>query len=154
MKLLIPFSLCILLSFCSTPIKEKETSVEEPADEPALTYMELYNLVIQETGQRIEWHGEELEKDATTFLTISEGEPCGENDCGRAMFLENTSEGTIHVVIQAPFQIEDVTSHLATQYSITGNSKISIGCSHLCYDGESFLFERRIVGAKEGGEPF
>ncbi len=144
-------SLFLFLSFCSSPAKEQDTSTEE---EDELTYMELYNLVIQETGQRIEWHGEELETSAAEFLTITKGEACGENDCGKSVFLENSSENRIQVVIQAPFQIEDVSSHLATKYTIEASSKIAIGCSHLCYEGESYLFERRVVGARTGDQPF
>lgn len=147
---LLPFSL-VLLMFCSTPAKQEETSDTE---EDQLTYMELYNLVTLETGNRIEWHGEDTDKSAAEFLTITEGESCGENDCGKAVYLENSSENLIQVIIQAPFQIEDVSSHLATRYSIEGKSKISIGCSHLCYDGEAYLFERRVVGAKVSDEPF
>jgi len=143
--------LILFMSFCSTPAKQSEVPEEE---EPELTYMEFYNLVIQETGQRIEWHGEDLDKSAAEFLTISDGDACGENDCGKAMFLENSSDNLIQVVIQAPYQIDDVSSHLATQYSIEGNTKISIGCSHFCYDGEAYLLERRVVGARTGDQPF
>ncbi len=143
--------LLIFLSSCTTPAKEQDTSTEKEDD---LTYMELYNMVTLETGERIEWHGEELDKSATEFLTITEGEPCGENDCGKAMFIENSGDEQVHVVIHAPFQIDDVSSHLATRYSIPANSKIAIGCSHLCYEGEAYLFERRVVGAKTGEQPF
>lgn len=143
--------LLTILSNCSTPAKEQDSTTEE---EDALTYRELYNLVTLETGERIEWHGEDLDKSANEFLTISEGDPCGENDCGKSLFLENSGDEQVHVIIQAPFQIDDVSSHLATKYTIPANSKISIGCSHLCYKGEAHLFERRVVGAKTGDQPF
>ncbi|MEP1095085.1 MAG: hypothetical protein ABJG78_08245 [Cyclobacteriaceae bacterium] len=155
MRLLPLFSLLFFLSFCSTPPKQGETAAEtQQSSEDTLTYMQLYDLVIQDTGERIEWHGEEIDQSAAGFLSINENGRCGENDCGKALALNNSGADQIHVVIQAPFQIEDVSSHLATKYTIAGNSTISIGCSHLCYAGEAHLFERRIVGAKTGEQPF
>ncbi|MEP5611595.1 MAG: hypothetical protein ABJP45_05065 [Cyclobacteriaceae bacterium] len=155
MRLLQLSSLLFFLSFCSTPAKQNETTAESPqSSEDTLTYMQIYDLVIQETGERIEWHGEEVDKSALEFLTITENGPCGQNDCGKALVLNNTSTNQVHVLVHSPFQIEDVTSELATKYTIEANSTISIGCSHLCYAGDSYLFERRIVGAKTGEEPF
>ena len=113
-----------------------------------LTFKDLFKLVIQDTGQPIEWHNEDLDKTAQKDLLISKEGKCGENNCGEALFMENTSDSKVEIVIQAPFQIEDVSSHLAVKYLIDPKTKIPIGCSHLCYDGESYSFERRIVGAK------
>lgn len=145
MKPFLVLSLFILFNFCSTPAKENESTEEEDV----LTYMELYEMVVQGTGTRVEWHGEALDQSAVNMLTIFKEGKCGEKECGDAVFIENVSDNMIDFIVQAPFQIDDVTSELATRYSIEGNTKISIGCSHLCYDGESYLFERRIVGAKE-----
>jgi hypothetical protein len=152
MKLYLSIFLALMLTFCSSPTKENDQPEEveeaEQTEEAVLTYMQLYDLVIQQTGERIEWHGEELDKSGAEFLTISKDGVCGENDCGTAVYLENSSENQIEVVVQAPFQIGDDTGELATKYIIDANDKISIGCSHLCFDGEGYLLERRIVGAK------
>ena len=66
------------------------------------------------------------------------------------MFLENSIDNVIQVIIQAPYQIGDVSGHLATLYSIDGKTKIPIGCSHLCINDEAYLLERRVVGARIG----
>ena len=137
-----------LLLFALACNNSSTSSNAEEEENEELTYADLWDLVIQDTGERIEWHGESLNLSMKDPLTISTNGSCGENNCGESVFLSNNSDQTIEVTVQAPFQIEDVSSHLAAKYIIKPGATIAMGCSHLCYKGESISFARRIVGAK------
>jgi len=129
------------LGSCTQATKEKKS-------EEQLTYKQLREMVMQGSGEPIEWHGESIDKSMLAELKIIEKGTCGENACGKALYLQNNSNQSVEVTINAPFQIEEVSSYLAARYLLKGSEQIAIGCSHLCYEGERFEFKREIVGAK------
>jgi len=134
--------LALFLVACSPGTKTKTE------DEKVFTYNDIYELVIQGTGEGIEWHEEPTENQLHEFLSITNEGSCGDADCGKSLYLNNNGDQKLEVIVKAPFQIGDVTSYLSTQYQLEPSSKTAIGCSHLCHEGESFLFERKIVLVK------
>ncbi len=146
--------LCLIFS-CSNPSQQaensgsdKSTTAEEPKKVNDLTYREVVDLVFKDEGEGIEWHGEALPNDLTSFLVIEEGGPCGENDCGKFVTIRNTSEKTIVAITRGDFDINGEQGYIARKYTIAAGQVLSMGCSHLCYQGEGFPFSRTIVGSE------
>ena len=147
--------LVIVFSLCAPPSKEQSVSstdetsesTEVKKDVSELTYMEVYQAVFSEFGSRREWHGEEMPNTLTEMLTISSGEPCGEDNCGKALQLKNSSDRSIGVVVKGAYDIQGDQGYMAVEYEVGAGESIKIGCSHFCYNGESYLFDRQIVGS-------
>lgn len=153
LSLILP--LALLLSFCTSGNnKPPESEAEEPVaaienkkDVSELTFNEVYGMVFGESGNRREWHGEEMPNTLTNMLSIATGEPCGEDNCGNALSITNNSDKSIGVVIKGAYDIEGDQGYMAVEYEITAGQSVNIGCSHLCYVGKSYLFDREIVGS-------
>ncbi|MEO9870027.1 hypothetical protein [Ekhidna sp.] len=129
------------------PDKESET-LHAREDVDQLTYQDVVAMVYDDEGERIEWHGEEMSNDLTQFLTISKGDPCGEEDCGKILSLINSADQTITLVIRGDYDIEGDQGYIPRKYIIPATDTLLIGCSHLCYGGKSYEFQRTIVGSK------
>lgn len=125
-----------------------EATTDELKDVNDLTYQDVVSLVFQDDGEGVEWHGEALPNDLKEFLIIEEGPPCGENDCGKSVTIRNTSDKTIVVITRGDFDINAEQGYLARKYIIVAGETLSMGCSHLCYQGESFSFVRAVVGSE------
>lgn len=119
-----------------------------PEDVSDLTIMDLFALIYPDsTGTPLEWHGEALPNDLTEYLVISEGESCGDQGCGRQLLMTNTADRAIGLMTKADFSIRDRQAYLACEFILDAGQTLSIGCSHLCFNGESFPFSRSIVGS-------
>lgn len=148
------FILCLLFS-CSNPGQQAENAETgktadsaEPKKVNDLTYREVVALVFKDEGEGIEWHGEALPNELASFLVIEEGGPCGENDCGKTVTIRNTSDKTIVAITRGDFDINDEQGYIARKYTIAAGESLSMGCSHLCYQGEGFPFSRTVVGSE------
>ncbi|GAB4236490.1 MAG: hypothetical protein Tsb0034_11160 [Ekhidna sp.] len=129
------------------PVEESGKSAEAKKDVSELTFREVYDMVFGDFGKRREWHGEEMPNTLTDMLAITAGEPCGEGNCGEGLLLTNNADRPIGVVVKGAYDIDGDQGYMATEYEIEAGQSIDIGCSHLCYDGKSYLFDRKIVGS-------
>ncbi|MEO1050407.1 MAG: hypothetical protein AAFX87_07265 [Bacteroidota bacterium] len=145
-------ALTLVLSFglLSCHSNKKENKSEATEEEAELTYREMVILVFEDYSKRIEWHGEEAAVEGKEDLEIIKSEEsCGEGDCGVKYYLQNNgTEQRIEAIVKAPYSIEGETSYVAMQYTVASGERVYIGCSHLCYKGETLEFTREIVGAK------
>lgn len=147
--------LAFALTFCTTGTNKQsesntdglDTPVETKKDVSELTFSEVYGMVFGEFGNRREWHGEEMPNTLTNMLSIGSGEPCGEDNCGKDLLLTNNSDKSIGVVVKGAYDIEGDQGYMAVEYQIEASQSVKIGCSHLCYVGKSYLFDRQIVGS-------
>ena len=127
-----------------------ETS-EYIGDAPAiqsLEYRRIVEEVFQNTGEPVEWDGVPNLASGRSYLSVSMGQTCGANGCGKVVFLENSHpELAVHTVVTIPFQVEGSPGYIARQYQVPPGAKISLGCSHLCNGTEKIDFRRAIVVA-------
>jgi len=147
--------LVLILNFCTpgshnqseSNVDEPPTSSEIKKDVSELTFNEVYEAVFGEFGNRREWHGEEMPNTLTSMLSIGTGDPCGEDNCGQELLLTNSTDRSIGVVLKGAYDIEGDQGYMAVEYEIGAGESVNIGCSHLCYVGKSYLFDRQIVGS-------
>ncbi len=151
---LLLFLFCAVISCTQTKNTEDSEQATEAETEPntqdasELTYSDVVAMVYDDEGERIEWHGEEMPNDLTSFLAVSEGDPCGENDCGKRLTLSNSSDQSITVIMRGDYDIEGDQGYIPRKYVIEGGDNLLIGCSHLCYGGSSYPFPRTIVSSE------
>ncbi|WP_420577579.1 hypothetical protein [Ekhidna sp.] len=123
-------------------------AVEKPKDVSELAFMDIVNMVYPDSiGKLVEWHREEMPNSLIDSLEITEGEPCGEQGCGRTLLMTNNTDRAVGVLTKADFSIRDRQAYLAREYVLEAGQTIKIGCSHLCYNGEYIPFPRTIVGS-------
>ena len=147
--------LLMVLIGCNSPSgKESTTEVStETASETTtksisdLDYRQIVAMVLADTSDLSEWHGTPIEAVANDDLTLSMEGACGENDCGREVFLTNNGQRAISATISAVYAVEETPWLLSQVVKVNPGDKVSLGCSHLCYGEESVLFERKIEGS-------
>ncbi|MEP1032962.1 hypothetical protein [Ekhidna sp.] len=147
----------IMVISCSQTAKtdEEEQTKEQAAEQPEatsgeideLTYQDVVAMVYDDEGERIEWHGEEMPNELTEFLIITNGEPCGEGECGNRLALTNTSDRSITAIIRGDYDLEGDQGYIPRKYVIGAGKKFMIGCSHLCFGGKAYEFPRTIVAS-------
>lgn len=143
----------IIVSCSSDKTKEeKMEEVEELVEEAKkdvsqLTYRDIVKLVFNDEGQGIEWHGEAVSNSLQEMLSMTNEGSCGDDSCGKEMFLINNDTIAIEVIVKGAFDIEGDRGHIARKYMVKPGETVSMGCSHLCYDGKAYLFDRSIVGS-------
>lgn len=150
------FFCTLLLSCSSSNNNEKEnkdatddvTEKTTKKDVSELTYRDVIAMIYSEDGEGIEWHGEEVSNTLSELLVFSSNGDCGEGDCGKAMFITNNDEDkTIEVIVKASYDLEGDIGFLARKYTLTAGETQSMGCSHMCYNGKAYLFDRQLVGS-------
>lgn len=114
-----------------------------------LEYRQIVEQVFQNTGTEVSWDGVPDLAGGRSFLSVSMGQLCGEGDCGKLVFLENSNkQAAVRAVVTIPFQVQGSPGYIAREYMVSPGEKISLGCSHLCNSGEKIEFRRAIVVAK------
>lgn len=153
-QFLILFLVGSVLISCSTSSSNTESEKTEAAadttsakDVSQLTWRDVVAMVYDDQGEGIEWHGEEMPNELTELLVISEGDPCGENDCGQRLSLINVSNRSITTIIRGDYDIEGDQGYIPRKYVIASGDTLMIGCSHLCYNGKGYEFPRTIVAS-------
>jgi hypothetical protein len=158
-KILFTLLFCTLLISCSSSTNSENNNSDEEAPEEKtpettnkdlseLTYRDVVDLVFKDQGEGVEWHGEEMPNTLISLISIGNEGDCGEGDCGKSMYISNTdSTKSIEVIMKGAYDLEGDIGYIARKYILSPGEKLSIGCSHLCYDGKSYLFDRKIVGS-------
>ena len=114
-----------------------------------IAYYDLLTEVFTDDGYGIQYHDEELPNDFFELLSITKDGLCGSGGCGEGLFITSASAtDTLEIVVNGTFDLEGNTGNIARQYVVPPNSNIAIGCSHLCFEGTPYPFERTIVGSK------
>jgi len=155
LNLLLTLLFCSIIVSCSTSNSSENESAEEQETEESpkkdiseLTYSDVIDLVFQDQGEGVEWHGEEVPNTLALSVAISSEEACGEGDCGKAMYITSTdSTKTIEVIMKGAYDLEGDIGYIARKYDLAPGQKLSLGCSHLCFNGKSYLFDRQVVGS-------
>ena len=142
------FSFSMVVFFFSCKNDKPSTAQVSNENTEQLNYGKMRELVFSHSdGERVEWHGEALDESAKGDLEFVEGQPCGESDCGKLIVLKNNSDKAIESVVQSAFSVPDLPTHTATKLTVPANGTATVGCSHLCFGGESFVFSPKVVGA-------
>ncbi|WP_420388299.1 hypothetical protein [Roseivirga sp.] len=127
---------------------EEEQGAETVKDISELSLLDIDQIIFREDdGTRKEWHGDYLPNTLSDLIDMSSSGPCGEDDCGKKLTMTNKGDKTMGVVTKLAFSIKGEAGQMAREYLIGPGETLTIGCSHLCYHGESVLFERSIVGS-------
>lgn len=115
-----------------------------------LTYMDIYNLALAaENGGGMDFHGDSFGNDATDDLSIYANGSCGKEECGISLVMENkNAEKAISAVIKAKFKLpgNDI-NEMTRMYQLQPGQALSIGCSHICHQDNSYMIQREIVSA-------
>jgi len=150
---------CALLISCSSSNNNENSDKNDDAtansdaettkkDVSELNYQDVIALIYSDDGERIEWHGEEAPNTLSELLTIASEGVCGEDDCGQAMTITNNDENkTIETIVKAAYDIEGDIGYMAWKHTLSPGETQSMGCSHLCYNGKAYLFDRQVVGS-------
>ncbi len=143
-KILYLIAVFALLS-CSNNTSEKEENSKTLEE---LSYIEIVKTVMIGDGKRIEYHGKGAPTDEieSVSIEISE-ESCPGNDCGKIAYIVNNSDKRIKSIVYSPFIVGTLESHTASEYILDPQSKIKIGCTDFCFDGNSYKFNHTIAGA-------
>lgn len=130
----------------STDAEEQEAEAVKDISELSLHEIDLM-IFKEDDGTRKEWHGDNLPNTLTHLLDMGTSGPCGEDDCGKKLTMTNKGDRAMGVVTKLAFSIKGEAGQLAREYLIEPGETLTIGCSHLCYQGESVLFERSVIGS-------
>ena len=156
MKSLLFLAIPLFIFACGQEKKARDVKDEQTAqadtvqikDVSELTWREASALVFgEDEGERVEWHGEEMGNELVGVLSIVEAGPCGENGCGKTLQLISSVQDSIVTIMKADFDIKGDVGYMSRRYFIGPNDTLSIGCSHLCYNNESYKFSRVIVSS-------
>lgn len=143
--------LVFLLSICSC--SKRTTDPSAPPEEKhtsELTYMDIYNLALaSENGGGMDFQGDDFGNEASDDLSIYANGSCGKGECGISLIMENkNTEKQISAVIKAKFKLpgNDI-SEMVRMYQLQPGQAMSIGCSHICHQDNSYMIQREIVSA-------
>ncbi len=150
-KLIVSLILLINIFACRPSTTETTTENEEEGKNiTEITYYDLLKEVFEDDGYGIEYHGEALPNEFIESLMITKEGLCGSGGCGEGLFIVNSSAAdTLEIIVNGAYDLEGNIGNIARQYVIPANGKVSIGCSHLCFEGTPYAFERKIVGSKK-----
>ncbi|MEP2026397.1 MAG: hypothetical protein ABJH98_08325 [Reichenbachiella sp.] len=149
-KLLVLFFVT-LLSVCSC--SKRTTDPSAPPEEKhtsELTYMDIYNLALaSENGGGMDFQGDDFGNDASDDLSIYANGSCGKGDCGISLIMENKNiESPISAVIKAKFKLPgNNINEMIRMYQLQPGEALSIGCSHICHQDNSYMIQREVVSA-------
>lgn len=136
-----------LIGFISCSSKEAKNS--KPDEEKTkLTFDQIIEKVFDDDGTPVEWHGEALANYFKDSLVINQSGNCGDGDCGQSLAMKNTTAQKLEVLVKGAYNIEGDEGFIACKYIVPAQSEVSIGCSHLCFEDEAYLFDRIIIGSK------
>ena len=140
----------LLLVACTNSPTKEETSEKKDSLKPVneLSYSEIVNAVISGEGEGVEYHGEPINQEAVADLKLEERESCGDNNCGKMVYLVNSGEKLIKATLHSPFKVAEIDSHTARLIEVQPGQSIAIACSHFCYAGEAYQFNHRIAGGE------
>ncbi|WP_084370415.1 hypothetical protein [Reichenbachiella faecimaris] len=143
--------LVLFLSICSC--SKRTTDPSAPPEEKhtsELTYMDIYNLALaSENGGGMDFHGDAFGNEASDDLSIYANGSCGKGDCGISLIMENKNiERSISAVIKAKFRLpgNDI-NEMIRMYQLQPGEALSIGCSHICHQDNSYMIQREVVSA-------
>ncbi len=118
----------------------------KPVDQ--LGYFDIVNAVVSGQGEGLEYHGEPLAQEAAGDLRLEEREPCGENNCGKAVYLINQGEKSVQAILYAPFKVEALERYTARKLTLQAGQAVNVSCSHFCYAGKAYTFQWKVAGAE------
>ena len=129
--------------------ESKESASEETTEKNVseLEFLEALAIVLADTSNIREWHNSPVESEANQDLVLSMEESCGENDCGKRVYLVNNGSRTVSATITTVYPLEESPFQLAQVISIAAGDRVDLGCSHLCYGSASISFDRAIEGS-------
>ncbi|UXX78411.1 hypothetical protein N7E81_13700 [Reichenbachiella carrageenanivorans] len=127
----------------SAPPEEKQAS--------ELTYKDIYELALaSQNGGGAAFEGNEFSKEATDDISIYANGSCSKKKCGIALIMENkNAERPIAAVIRAKFKLPgNKIDEMLREYELLPGQALSIGCSHICHQDNSYMIQREIVSAR------
>lgn len=145
------FSICICLWSCTKKPSDPSASPQDK-ETGELTPRDIYDLAIatEDDISTIYQGGEHLSHEASGDLSIYATEDYAEETCGIALVMENkNTKKSISAVIKAKFRIPDnEINEIQRLYRLKPGQVASIGCSHICHRGHSYMIQREIVSAE------
>lgn len=148
-QLTIVIIVIISISACS---KKASDPSARPEDKHAseLTYLDIYNIALAaENGGGMDFHGDPFGNEASNDLSIYANGSCGKDECGISLVMENkNSQKAVAAVIKAKFKLPgNNISEMVRMYQLQPGQSLSIGCSHICHQENSYMIQREIVSA-------
>lgn len=142
---LVPLCICSCSKRASDP-----SALPEDKHPSELTYMDIYNLALAaENGGGMDFHGDAFGNEAADDLSIYANGGCGKEECGISLVMENkNAEKPISAVIKAKFKLPgNNINEMIRMYELQPGQALSIGCSHICHQDNSYMIQREIVSA-------
>lgn len=127
----------------SAPPEEKQAS--------ELTYEDIYELALaSQNGGGTTFDGSDFGKEAIDDISIYANGSCSKKTCGISLVMENkNSERPIIAVIRAKFKLpRNDIDEMLREYELLPGQALSIGCSHICHQDNSYMIQREIVSAR------
>lgn len=113
-------------------------------DVSELTYMDIYKLLYTTNNGGFDAHGDLYGQEAITSIKTEEEL----SNCGKAVYLVNTSNKTIELAVKATFNLTgNPHKEMVRAYRIEPAQKISIGNTKLCYANKEYLIGKQIISA-------
>lgn len=124
-------------------IKEKKEVEDE------LSWEEKGLIINNKQGKEVENNLKgNLLSDAAAEVTIIKGSPCGGENCGKIIHIQNyNSDKNIEVLIEINWKEDGVKAKKKRSYLVSAGDKVEIGCSKKCNDDEVIVFKWKIIGA-------
>lgn len=134
------FSLLFLFS-CGQSKEQKDTT--------ELTYREFYDLMFEDFANRVEWHEDDFNQEAKSYILISNKGECKSENCGQQTFVKNTStDQTIRVIVKTAFSIPNTLPYIANQFLLSPGEEVYLTCTQFCFDEETYDLDQSIVVAE------
>ncbi|MEO9806113.1 MAG: hypothetical protein ABJF04_22830 [Reichenbachiella sp.] len=147
------YLLFVLVTLCTCSCSKRTSdpsALPEDKHTSELTYMDIYNLALAaENGGGMDFHGDAFGNDAEDDLSIYANGGCGKEECGISLVMENkNAERSISAVIKAKFKLPgNNINEMIRMYELLPGQALSIGCSHICHQDNSYMIQREIVSA-------
>ncbi|MBO3699587.1 hypothetical protein [Roseivirga sp. E12] len=138
-----PFAiLCtiLLLSSCG--------QTKERTDVSAITYREFYDLMFEDYANRVEWHEDDFNQEATAFIQLNNKGACESENCGEKTFVKNEStDRSIRVIVKTAFSIPNTLPYIANQFVLAPGEEVYLTCTEFCLNDEHYDLDQSIVVA-------
>ncbi len=133
----------LMLSWqCSSPAASNTGADEQAELKPIaeLTYVEIWGILLEANNARgMDVHGQVFGEEALASLAFEMSGNCAAGDCGAGMFLTNSSEDSVDVVIAFAFDLPaNPVNSMFRAYVVPPQSRTKVGCSKFCYGEEAY----------------
>jgi hypothetical protein len=141
-NILLAVTVTVLFSACGS---QKENTEEVST----LSYREFYELMFEDYKNRIEWHEDDYNQEAKASIIISERGDCPDENCGKQVFVKNSSaDQSVRVIIKTSFSIPNTLPYIANQFLMAPGDEVYLTCTSFCFGEDTYELDHAIVVAE------